>query len=101
MHAAPKTVNAEMQKSLLRQLVELSAMLSKMSDLQYVGFGMSEIEQGFELMWNATYYSLDKRIYAQIEEDGGITDRDLKMYNAYIDNIADTEFEEVVREDLE
>jgi hypothetical protein len=101
MFAAPKTVNAEMMKRLVRHLIQINALYSEMCNSQYVGFGSEEVDQGYDLMWNAAFFSLDKRIWAQIEEDGGILEEDLVNYDILIAQIADTPFQEVQREEEE
>lgn len=94
-----KTVNADMMKRLVRQLVALTELFSQILDSDLTGFNSQNAEQGYETLYLALQTSLDQRIHDQIEEEGGVGTENLALIDAIIDHIDGTEFQEVEDEE--
>ena len=97
----PKLVIAESMKRLVRQIVAAAELFEAINDIDLVVNADDQVWEGYNRIYLALQESLDKRIWAQIEEDGGITRKDLPNYDRLIGQIAGTLFEEAPRSVIE
>jgi len=97
----PKLVIAESMKRLVRQIVAAVELFESINDIDLVGNAENNVFDGYNRIYLSLQESLDKRIWAEIEENGGITRKDLPDYDRFIAKIAGTRFEEAPQSEFE